>query len=513
MKKIILSACICLSMLFTTGCSDWLDVNHDPNVLEEIPSGKILLPAAELNIGNSLMGWDLGFAGGFWSEYWTQKYTGSQFKSLCEYDETSFNYAYMNFTSGALTDLKKIKELSTAETDKGYYFIAEALSIYTWQLITDIWGDIPYSEALKGSEGIVSPKFDKGQDIYADLLNRIDALLGTDLSGAQIDSNYDFIYAGDLNKWKAFANTLKLKLMLRQSETDGYNNAAVVTFIESNELLTSTAKVSGSTWSDGQEGKRHPMREFQASGANYFSTNVVGCKNFVDYLNNNNDPRLDKLFTIADSKVGYRGAFFGDFDSKEKSDGSTRDDQVNYCTARIDADLDLVYMSDWETYFYVAEVYARANDYDKARTAYENGVKASLAQHDIAASDIIEADGYAEWQTPANAEAAIKQIGMQKWVANANYQHIESFLERNRIKYPALYDTDIKSNRTGAYSDLKIPGNLTVAVNGRAKLNNTLPASPIYPDEIMARNENSPAQKANLGVKVWWNQKAEVTIK
>lgn len=512
MKKIIISAFSLLTMLFTTGCSDWLDVNHDPNVLEKIPSGKILLPAAELNIGNSLMGWDLGFAGAFWSEYWTQKYTGSQFKSLCEYDETSFNYAYMNFTSGALTDLKKIKELSASEADKGYYFIAEALSIFTWQLITDIWGDIPYTEALRGNEGIVSPQFDKGEDIYADLINRIDALLNTDISNAKIDGNFDFIYAGDMNKWKAFANTLKLKLMLRLSETSSYNNANVLTFIENNEMLTTTAKVSGKTWVDGQEGKRHPMREFEVSGANYFTTNIIGCKNFVEYLSNNDDPRIDKLFSITDSKVGYRGAFFGDFDSKEKSDGSTRDDQVKYCVARIDADLDLVYMSDWETWFYMAEVYARANQFNEAKTAYENGVKASLAQHGIAATDIIE-NGYAQWQDPTNAEEAIKQIGMQKWVANANYQHIESFLERNRIKYPAIYNTDIKSDRTKAYSDLKIPGNLTVAVNGRAKLNNTLPSSPIYPDEIMARNENSPAQKPNLGVKVWWNKKAEVIIK
>ena len=60
MKKYIISAFALFTLFTTSGCQDWLDVNHDPNVLEEIPDGKVLLPAAEVNLGNSLMGWDFG---------------------------------------------------------------------------------------------------------------------------------------------------------------------------------------------------------------------------------------------------------------------------------------------------------------------------------------------------------------------------------------------------------------------------------------------------------------------
>ena len=56
MKKYIISAFALFTLFTTSGCQDWLDVNHDPNVLEEIPDGKVLLPAAEVNLGNSLMG-------------------------------------------------------------------------------------------------------------------------------------------------------------------------------------------------------------------------------------------------------------------------------------------------------------------------------------------------------------------------------------------------------------------------------------------------------------------------
>lgn len=511
MKKFIISALSGLMLLVISSCQDWLDVNHDPNVLEEVPNAKVILPVAEVGLANNLMGWDLGFAGAFWSEYWTQKYTASQFKFLCEYNETDFNGTYSSLTSGVLADLNRIKVISAENKDNGNYFIAEALSIFTWQLMVDLWGNVPYKEALKGDEKIDMPKFDTGEEIYSDLLLRIDELQKLDLTDAFVDDEYDFVYAGDLAKWSLFVNSLKLKLMLRVSETTGYDNAKTLAFVKSNSFLTSSAKISGSVWSDNQEGKRHPMREFEAGEAGYLSGNVIACKNFIDYLKNNSDPRLGKLFTITSASVGYRGAFFGDFDSKFASDGSTTDDKVSYSVVRFDPDMDLMIMSDWEVNFYIAEIYARAGDHPNAKLYYENGVKASLSQHKLTDTAILSSGGYAEWKD-GTVEEEIKQIAMQKWVANANYQHIESFLERNRVKYPAIYDIDIKLKRTKAYSDLNIVGNLTVSVNGRNKLNNSLPASPLYPDAVMGRNVNAPNQKANLGEKIWWNKKAEIVM-
>jgi hypothetical protein len=495
-KSLIILSAIVLS--FTYGCSDYLDVNHDPNALAEVPSVKVLLPAAEVGIANNLMGWHFGFGGGFWVEYWTQSYTASQFKTLCEYLPEDFNTAYQSLMSQPMKDLEQIKTDSNTDENVGYYFIAEALSIFTWQIITDVWGDMPYFEALKGGEGILHPKQDKGQNIYADLLTRIDELLKLDLSETSIDGTYDYIYEGNLTAWYEFANALKLKLMLRLSETPQYDNTKVLNFIESTNLLSESAKISGTTWDDAMEGKRHPMREYQAGGANYFSTNVIACKTFIDYLNLNADPRLEKLFS------GTKGAFFGDFDSKGDSDGNgTTDDKETYATVVFGGNMDLMLMSDWEVNFYIAEVYARSGS-SKAKDFYEAGVKASLNQHDIPDFSIVET-GYAKW-TSGNTETQIKQIAMQKWVANCNYQHIESFLERNRTKYPPVNNIDIAANRAGAWTNFPV-GDLTVSVKGRALLNGNLPASPLYPETYMFRNNNAPDQKVNVGEKVWWNQK------
>ena len=96
---------------------------------------------------------------------------------------------------------------------------------------------------------------------------------------------------------------------------------------------------------------------------------------------------------------------------------------------------------------------------------------------------------------------------MQKWVANANYQHAESFIERNRLKYPSVNDIDIKANRKFANDNFPV-GELTVSVNGKAKLNGALPQSPLYPTAILTRNVNAIPQKGDIGEKVWWNKKA-----
>jgi len=503
MKKYLLKFSLAALLIITGSCEDFLDVNQDPNVIgdNDIYSPKVILPSAQMSVANNLMGWDFGFGGGYWSEYWTQAYAASQFKTLCEYNQISFGYAHNDMMSGALMDLAKIKELSTADSDQGYYYVAEVLSIFSFQLLTDVWGNVPYFEALNGAENNLNPVFDDGEAIYTDLLTRVNALLTIDPTAYEIDGDADFIYAGNMSDWESFAKSLKLKLMIRLSETPGYDNAAALSFIEANTLLTNSAKVGGDVWDDTKEGKRHPMREFEEGGAAYLSTNVIGCKTFIDYLNINLDPRIDVLFTAPAG--GHKGAFFGDFDSKEDSDGNgTDDDEEDYSKALFAGDIDLMLMSDWEINFYIAEVYARNGDEANAKMYYDMAVTASLAQNGI--TDLAILTGYAAWVNTGDIEANIKQIAMQKWVANANYQHIESFLERNRTHYPAVNDIDIAADRNFAFLNFPL-GDLTLSVTGRARTNDRVPAAPFYDQDLLNLNTNAPSQKADLLQKVWWN--------
>lgn len=502
MRKYIYASLMSLFLL--CGCSKWLDINQDPNYLSELPNANALVPITEVSIANTMMGWDMGFAGGYWSQYMAQSYNASQFKFLEEYSETEFATTYTELTAGALNDLKRIKQIAETSGDDGNYLLAEALSIYVWQMVTDTWGNVPYFEALKGDEGVSSPAFDNGQAIYADLLVRVNDLLAKDFSKATINAKTDFLLGGDVNKWLQFANSLKLKLMLRVSETPAYNNAAVLAFVKTGNFLTASAKISGTVF-ENKDGKRHPMAEFDEGGANYLSTNVIASKTFLDYLKVNNDPRLNSIYVAP--ATGHQGAFQGDFDSDVDSDGDgTLDEFEVYSTMKFAYNMDVPLISLWEVEFYQAEVYARAGDHVNAKLHYENGVNASFAAHGLT-NTILGTNGYAKW-SDGSVEQEIKQIAMQKWVAYAKYQHWESFLERNRTKYPSVNNMDIAANRKQAFENYPV-GDFTISVKGRTKLQGNLPASPIYPNAVLTRNTSStkPSQKNNVGEKIWWNLK------
>lgn len=488
-------------LLLTLGaCGDWLDINENPNYPSELSAPQSVMPTAQLAIVNACMGWETGFDGGFYSQYWTQDFTSSQFKSVDQYEEQSYSYAYDNLVSSALIDLKSIT--SSTEEGDAWYMIAEVLSIYAWQIVTDTWGDIPYSEALQGDEYLFAPKFDTQESIYTDLLSRIDKIVAADYTDAIIDgTKYDFIFDGDLTQWTKFANSLKVKLMIRLSETANYDNAAILTFIEGHDLLSETALLGGALWEDRDE-KRHPMVEFQTAG--YFG-NVIASRTFISYLTENNDPRTDSYY-IAPSG-GHQGAFQGDFASKADSDGDgTSDDKEEYSTVEFSETANIPLISMWEQDFYVAEVYARAGDFTNAKTYYDAAVNASLAYWGV--DTTITATGeYAEF-VATETEAAIEQIAMQKWVSYCKLQHNEAFLERNRLKYPGVDKVNVDLNRSTVNENFPV-GSFTLSIAGRALLNDNLPASAIYPTSITARNENANSQKVNMGENVWWNQKAE----
>lgn len=514
--KIIFTLFVAL-LFINVGCDeDGLDINHDPMSLEQVDNPEVLMPVAQMSVANTIMGWDMGITGGFWSQYFTQSFTASQFRQIDQYFETTFSNTYTELTAGALNDLEAMKKSALANDELGSYVVAEALSIFTWQVVTDTWGTVPYFEALKGDEGILSPNFDTGDKIYADLIARCDELINneSDYDDVLITSAKDFIYAGDIHEWFAFVKSLKLKLLLRQSETSGYNNATVLAYVDDNidGFMANSAMVEGTDYFIDKDGSRHPMAEVELGEANYLSTNVIASKTFLSYLRVNGDPRLASIYIPGDN--GQMGSFQGDFFSEADADlNGTKDQDESYSTVEFAFDDDLFIMSVWEVYFNIAEVYARAGRFVDAEEYYIAAVEASLDHHGIEDYDAVLGtevgnEGYAVF-TNGTEEELIKQIAMQRWVSYAKTQHWESFIERNRTKYPAVNDIDIAANRQQAYINFPV-GDFTISVNGRAKLGGRVPASPTYPEILLTRNysETVPGQKADVGVKIWWDQKS-----
>ncbi|MEK6478193.1 SusD/RagB family nutrient-binding outer membrane lipoprotein [Catalinimonas sp. 4WD22] len=197
-KKIILYAFI----FFSTSCGENpLDINQDPNVSTNLVLSNTL-GFAEVSLVSSLME-ELNTNAGTFSRMW---YT----TAIRDYDQTQGTYSsvWTNIYAGPLADLQTIID-NAEETDSGYIGIARLLKAYTFSVLVDLFGDIPYSEAL--NEEIPFPALDNGANIYQDLLTEIDlALTELDQHDGLIEG--DLIYGGDLAKWETLGNTLKLKL-------------------------------------------------------------------------------------------------------------------------------------------------------------------------------------------------------------------------------------------------------------------------------------------------------------
>lgn len=199
------------SMLVSTGCKKYLDVNKNLNDPTEVPVS-ILLTSAERTIGGAL---SVGGLSATLSAY-VHQLTGR-----AAFDRYGVNGTSTLITTpwtnlyAAITNLDVVIDQGTKEGRFQYVGIAKILKAYTFSQMVDVWGDIPFSEFNQFKKGITQPKFDDDAAIYPQLFTLIDAGIA-DLNNVAINPSVpasdDVIYKGNKAKWIKAANTIKLKL-------------------------------------------------------------------------------------------------------------------------------------------------------------------------------------------------------------------------------------------------------------------------------------------------------------
>jgi len=192
---------------------DFGDTNVNPGVTSEPITSALLT-----NVLAGISGYATSTRGGAYCQYFSEtQYTDLSTYSLPQL-EFSGNY------SGALYDLQNIINYNSdpATADKAKAFgsnnnqiaVARILKAYIYWWITDQWGDIPYSEALKG----VQPKYDRQQDIYTDLFKELKEAVAQFDGGDPFKG--DILFNGDISRWKKFANSMRLLMALRIIKAD-----------------------------------------------------------------------------------------------------------------------------------------------------------------------------------------------------------------------------------------------------------------------------------------------------
>jgi len=192
--------------LVLPSCQKFLDVNKNLNSPTAVPVALLLSNAEVAIAGNTALGSGLGSI----ASVYTHQTTGRVGADRYGAGSAGWEGLY-----GAIKDLDVIIKQGTAETRYTYAGVAKILKAYAFSVLVDVYGDCPFSEFNKFEAGIKQPKFDKGSDIYPQLIKLIDegiADIKNTAPNASKPANDDYIYKGNTTNWIKAANTLKLKL-------------------------------------------------------------------------------------------------------------------------------------------------------------------------------------------------------------------------------------------------------------------------------------------------------------
>jgi hypothetical protein len=347
---------------------------------------------------------DRGIPDTFWAEFYRDV--------LRDFQEAKTIIDAAGFT-GALAD-KAINQKA----------IIEIFEVYTYSVLAETFGDIPYSEANLGAENFI-PKYDDAATVYADLFTRLDAAIAALNTSSDSFGGEELLFDGDVAKFKTFANSLKLRMAMRMADVDSEGSKAKV-----------IAAVAAGVYDANFEGAIFDYIGTDPYVNTIYDGFVIDNRN--DYCPSNtlidkmvalNDPRLPLWFTQKDG--AYVGIPYG------LVDGVTYNSYSHFTELFFEPTLEVVLSDYAEMEFFLAEAAERWNIGGTAESHYNNGITASILYYGGTQAD---ADAYLAQTSVAYSTAAgnwKEKIGTQKWLAMYN-RGIEGWSEWRRLDFPIL---------------------------------------------------------------------------
>ena len=456
--------------LVITSCRQELDINVDPNNPSQASlSG--LLSASQVGFAFALGGEGTRMPASI-----VQHYAGHRAQPL--------DYAQYRITSSAtdgtwtalyntLMDMKEMENKAAASGNQAYLGVSKILQAHAFSVITDLFGDIPFSQALQGRTNI-TPVYDKQEDIYPALITMIDEGVAA-LTAATETISGDIVYGGDVTKWKKYGNSLKLRLLNHLSSRQP--NAAA-NFLATNPSLIDTSVDDAKVLFGSVASNANPIYQFDVLSGR---KDQAVASTIVNKMRALSDPRVSVYFNpVANNNSGLQGQYLGNAPGNDTDDsGENEYSRVGSAYASITAPV--VLMSAAEVNFIKAEVYHRASD-SRAQAAYQ----AAITQ-DFAALGLSSSVGAYLANANVAYDGTLQRIMEQKWITmfQASY---ESWVDWRRTGFPVL--TPAVSNATS----------------------NVIPRNLPYPDvEINSNRANLvagpgiPIPYTGLSNRVWWD--------
>lgn len=398
-------------------------------------------------------------------------------------NESLYDYtSVIKFVNAAVTDVNK-KGLKSHE---GIFRIFQSL---LWSAVTDLYGDIYYTEGLRGQDAILFPKFDDQKDVYPALIQNLKEAVRLISEGTEtIDNSYDVMYGGNKARWIKLANSLRLRLMMRQSnqildkaELQTLAGAALISDVIENAAISyidgdaSFASPMGKTNSDPTTSFQifrpsktlidslkalnderlkvwvAPMERPWASkiDSNNISRTIVQ-KGYTydykwDYINRSNPKIAAVAPMIVDSMTLYAGYAAGASVNVLVANGSYDfpDTRYNYKISKFsklfnenaNPLLKATIMQADEVQFLLAEAATKGWISGDAKTYYENGVKLAMKRWGETTPTNYFNNRVAAF--PATKNAQLAKIGLQKWLG-LFLMGLESYADYRRTRMPYM---------------------------------------------------------------------------
>lgn len=552
-------SCLAIALVIgiTTGCSDYLDVDVDTDSPVTAPIDQ-LLPGVQMGVAN--FNDQQNFSGNGLSVY------VHQFTTRGNADQYGLRPANINMdnewnnTYSTLTNIESLILAASQSEDQMYVGVAQILKAYLMSSAVDLWGDIPYSEANKLEEGLVSASFDDQKEIYSNLLDLLDKgkMNLNSNEGIKIGGE-DLFYGGNLIQWERFANTLKLKLFNQIKTTSLFSQTDFDALVNENNFFKSSDDdfqfVHTSNQSPTDERNRlflvaYGSTQFGAYQSPWFYEILQGWN--PNIFSGVKDPRIPYYFVnqlkagelpvdqgdteTGNPKADYWDSNTGFFSIRFGSVGPNRDHAVDNSGTfpgifpagglyddNSGPSIDITSgtgvaphrILTYDEFLYIqAELIHSGYISGSAKEKLEEAMIASFAKVDevVAKSEssqtipvLTGSDEVLEYVTAvlnnfteASNEKQFEIIMTQKWVSTFG-DSMDQYSDYRRTGYPVL------ANPSGPSPEYQLDnGDDYPLDDGLTVQNNEYQRSLFWPQNELNLNQNAPAQKSPATYSIFW---------
>jgi hypothetical protein len=515
MKAKFLSIIFILGLIFSNSCTkDFDEINSNPNSpsADQAAPEMLLTNAIESmtdRVHEIFLGHEMGSG-------WVQHMAKVQYtdEDRYIYRPDVLNNTWNSLYAASGMDIHTISRIAKANELNNYLGVSYVLKAYVISLLTDLFGDVPYTEAFVAVDDVTKtlPKYDSQESIYRDLISKLDSANTVLLSDDNESIQGDILYAGDVTKWKKFANSLRMRLLLRMSSKDAQFVTAELSKMVADPatypIFASNAEHASLAYL-GSAPNNHPINENRKTRDDHRLSQTL-----IDFMYTDN-PLVDWR-VVAYAELAGSGDFVG------LPNGLTSSEAAGYLgnglseTSKLGTDFTAasapgILLSYAEVQFILAEAAVKGfipGGLDVAKTYYENGILGSYQQNE--ATIIAKSKAYfsayvntasittiyqnylangGAW-TATDQASAMQKIGYEKWVALFG-QGLQAFIEWRRLGIPAL-TAPAGGNNAG-----KIPSRYPYPTNEKTRNGSNLEAA------VAAQGFGA---LDDLNGKVWWNK-------